>query len=403
MPTVNRPAVHQPPSGLSSRSGRHTPSISSRPSLATGGTSTNHEMISASGRITPSHTFSSITTTTTPTRNQPRYGTNTRISRNAPASSKPSLSYNQGSPTTPGRDIHSNSDIFAQESKTIPTLSNGVGDGSSTIHSRYVRTPHAIRPRVPSSVAMPPPPSPIANPLRRPPIVNGESPSEDEGPCMAGAGRYPLPSMTSPSPSLPTPTDNLKSEPEIAAVNPQSVAAASIPLHREDEDLQHCVTMQVGESDESYNHIEVLRDSNQILLNEISQLQTKLHQSEAALTERSTAADAIQQAFQELNKQRVDNEQKLKELERQLSEAVASRSLLKQTLQLKEARESERELIVTGKNARIGVLEAHVTQLATQSETEKKELSLQVEELRRAGQVRFSSAGYYYYLVASCH
>ena len=402
MPTVNRPAVHQPPSAAPSRSGRHTPSISSRPSLA-GGTSTSHDIFSASGRITPSHTFTSITTTTTPTRNQPRYGTNSRISRNAPATGKQSQSYKPSSPTTPGRDIHSNSETFAHENKTYPTLSNGVGDGPSTIHSRYVRTPHAVRPRVPSAVAMPPPPSPISNPLRRPPIVNGESPSEDEGQCMSGAGRYPSLSMTSPLPSLPTPADNLKSGPEIAAVNPQSVGAISIPLHKEDEDLQRCASMQVGESDESYHHVEVLRDSNQNLLNEISQLQTKLRQSEAALTERSSAADAIQQAFQELNKQRVDNEQRLKELERQLSEAVASRNLLKQTLQLKEAQESEHELIVTGKSARIGVLEAHVKQLATQSEAEKKELSSQVEELRRAGQVRVSSAGYYYYLVVSCH
>jgi hypothetical protein len=71
-------------------------------------------------------------------------------------------------------------------------------------------------------------------------------------------------------------------------------------------------------------------------------------------------------------------------------ETVASRDLLKETLHLKDAQETERESILKGKTARIGELEVQVKRLAAQSDVEKRELTVQIEELRRAGQVCLS-------------
>ena len=189
---------------------------------------------------------------------------------------------------------------------------------------------------------------------------------------------------TSPSPPLLTASHSIKPGLEFTTVTPQSRYAGS-SLHRNDTEESQSLTakglVEPGNAEGSDG-------ANQMLLNEISHLRGKLHQSEAALAERNSAEHANRQALQNLSQQQADNEQRVRNLERQLLETVASRDLLKESFHLKEAQETERESILKGKTARITELEAQAKSLAAQSDAEKRELTMQIEELRRAGQVR---------------
>lgn len=124
----------------------------------------------------------------------------------------------------------------------------------------------------------------------------------------------------------------------------------------------------------------------------VVELEASLRTSERSLTERDSKVESLERTIQEsildIEKAKSEAEARIRDIQSKLDDKEALVSQLKELIEAKEGLQSENDAVLNAKNAEISVLEARVQKAYAELEEERRELGGQVEELRKAGQVR---------------
>lgn len=124
----------------------------------------------------------------------------------------------------------------------------------------------------------------------------------------------------------------------------------------------------------------------------ISELETQVRFHERAIKERESRLDSIGRELknkeEEIEKVRVEGDARVRELKAKLDDAEALIDSLRAAVEeVREGKKEEAEAIVGAKDKEIALLNAKVSRLTSEFEGEKTDLTSQIEELRKAGQV----------------
>lgn len=263
-------------------------------------------------------------------------------------------------------------------------------------HRPSLNTP---RPRIPSSVAMPPPPNPV--PLNssssqrspngdpdRPPssldLVTSAQTLQDRINRLVAGDTPTDESPSQPSHSPTTPAD--VSMPEGSEVGLPALNASLESLQKENLSLRETIT-SLRANDEKHHATERERDT---ALSSLAEMEKEVRGLERRLNEKDSRFEALErshsQTAAELERSRTESEARLNDLQAKLQTGEALVKSLKQAIEVKEGAEHESGALLKAKNAEIALLEGRLEKVSTELDIERKELGAQIEELRQAGQ-----------------
>lgn len=165
------------------------------------------------------------------------------------------------------------------------------------------------------------------------------------------------------------------------------------------ENSQLRVNAELGE--DNSKRLEALLVDQKHTASRIVELESVIRTTERTISERDSAIEALERAAQQtvldIEKVKGDAEARVRDIQSKLDDRDALVTNLKDALQTKEGLQSENDAVLQAKDAEIALLEARVQKAYSDLEDERRELGGQVEELRRAGQVRLIlTMGYVY-------
>ncbi|EIN11336.1 hypothetical protein PUNSTDRAFT_141741 [Punctularia strigosozonata HHB-11173 SS5] len=435
-PTTNSRIVSRPPSVASSRGGRVTPSLSGRVTPSASSTSFGGRITpsmstssrTSFGRVTPSAVLGRVTPGTTPAaraRTKPgasiKYGLSTtsptaetKITPGSRASKYVGVTAKQ----LTARDLNTTSPPTYAGGSMSPSLSNfstvhesalvgspyntpkpgsriaGLGLGSpSTTPSKTRPSLGTPRARVPSSIAMPPPPSPSSRSVSlNDPDIRPRSSAE-----LVSDGRQLQDRIEGLLSGKVTPTSQ-------AAISPRpSSAASAFSAVMGDDAIKRLQAQLDGIQAENMRLREhlVAKDSNEesysraleekeAAFRQLAALEALSKAKEASTRELNLKVETLERNLLEAqsDKERAtaEAEGRVINLQSKLEEADILVRSLKDAAEAKEGAEVENGAIVRAKDAEITLLQSRVEKITIQLDTERKELGAQIDELRQAGQ-----------------
>ena len=128
------------------------------------------------------------------------------------------------------------------------------------------------------------------------------------------------------------------------------------------------------------------------LSSRISELEDLSRTFEAKVGERDATIKDLQQIAKQntldTEKLRSESDARLRDLQAKLDDRDALVTELKKLLEEKDGLQTKNDAVIRAKDAEIALLEARVQKACHELEEERKELGMQVDELRKAGQVR---------------
>ena len=158
------------------------------------------------------------------------------------------------------------------------------------------------------------------------------------------------------------------------------------------ENSQLRANAELGE--DNSKRIENLLADQKHTASRIAELESLVRTTERTVSERDSTIEALERAAQQMTldieKARGDAEARVRDIQSKLDDRDALVTNLKDALQTKEGLQSENDAVLRAKDAEIALLEARVQKAYNDLEDERRELGGQVEELRRAGQVRLT-------------
>ncbi|KAI0085120.1 hypothetical protein BDY19DRAFT_967250 [Irpex rosettiformis] len=440
-PTTGYGNYSRPSSAASARNGRVTPSFP--PSAPNGRKTPSHTLINGrvtpvlpSGRITPS----AFTTRSTPatvipstrtratavTRNNPiptkakapesiitpgsraskyvgmtaKQLSNTRTGATSPAGKS------VGSPTSFGLSSPPRSANLTSPSRSRTlsgpftpragrTQSVGVGTPAGT-PTRTRTGPGTPRARLPSSVSMPPPPSPSSSLTSRAVSLNDPTTRSDID-LMANSkviqdmiGNL----MTNKSPSSRPPssasvTSSLFAEQQLHLQN-ERLQARFDALEDENKRIRASLNFAESSVTTMTTRLATATETSEMSTSRIAELESLLRTAERTADERDSAIATLEQTAKEaianVEKAEVDWNTRVRDMQSQLDEKEQFIIRLKDLIETKEGLQSENDAVLAAKDTEIALLESRVQKAYTELEEERRDLSGQVDELRKAGQ-----------------
>lgn len=163
-------------------------------------------------------------------------------------------------------------------------------------------------------------------------------------------------------------------------------------LNAAEDESQRLRTRAEGAERDASQRIESLVAERDKHATRVAELEAAARTAERALTERDATMEALQrtadQAARDVDKARADGEARLRDVQSKLDDRDALIVQLKEAVEAREGEQSESAAVVKAKNTEIALLEARVEKAYAELEEERRELGAQVDELRRAGQVR---------------
>jgi CAP-Gly domain-containing linker protein 1 len=410
-PTVGPGSVYRPSSVASSRSGRITPSLSATFSSGiTTSRSSGRVTPSTSGRVTPSHSYGKIPGATP---GRPRIpamsktaasqsnnvdSLTSKITAGSRASKYVSMTAKQlksrpVGESTPPRKGHENDSSgpnplgpspsrhppspFTTPRQSLSARTSNIGtDGSSSTLFKGRTSMNTPRARIPSSVAMPPPPSPS-----RPPSSPSRSMARND---LSADLSFP---RLDGSATLESPTSHGSFALAEKQADIERLQSRLDALEYENERLRSAAAEPNVTDLAALSRQTDQAEQDQSLLIRIAELEERVQVAEVSYNDRSSLADSLQNAVANLERQREEGRQRLEELEARLAESVASVENLSTMVKLKEAGEKELNSILLSKNADLAAFEEQVKMLYAKFDDERRELGGQIDELRQAGQV----------------
>lgn len=279
---------------------------------------------------------------------------------------------------------------------------SNIGLGPLTLTPSKSKMVAPPRPRIPSAIAMPPPASPSTL-LGASRSMSLDDPSEeDEFSDLTLNGRrfqdkisaFMSGGMTSPSldrSSRPASSVSLRSGDNTSELRAEldRLQARLEATENENERLRN--TSENSESTIS-DRLTALVDERDKVQARVAELEISLRSKERLLSERDVKVEGLERAAKEavldLEKAKNDSESRTRDLISKLEDSETLISHLKEIVEAKEGEQSENNAALAVKNAEITMLESRVEKACTELEEERRILNGQVDELRKAGQVR---------------
>lgn len=287
---------------------------------------------------------------------------------------------------------------------------NGSGIPSVTPTKSRPPSNGTPRGRIPSSVAMPPPPSPIARSISASIddfkhasapeddgvdtsdlISNGQSLPDKVALLASGKSSSPSSSRAR-TPSSPAAVLTNDVQYLNASTSGQPLQLKVNNLQSDNDLLKDSVDKLEKRHMDSMQLAETLRAERDGALARVSTLENSAKTAERAANEQFVKLEALERALAnttaDMEKIRTDREARIRDLQSQLDDKETLVQNLKAAVEQKEGLESEADAVLKAKNAEIGLLEARVKKAYAELEADRKELGSQVDELRQAGQAR---------------
>lgn len=124
----------------------------------------------------------------------------------------------------------------------------------------------------------------------------------------------------------------------------------------------------------------------------LAETEKELRVMERKLSEKDSKVESLErsnaQTVAESERAKAENEARLNDVQTKLDSNEALVRSLKEAIEAKEGAEHESNTLLKAKNAEINLLEARLEKVSAELDGERKELGLQIDELRQAGQVR---------------
>lgn len=140
------------------------------------------------------------------------------------------------------------------------------------------------------------------------------------------------------------------------------------------------------------NRIASLTEERDKSAGRVVELEASARTSERSIGERDSTIESLHRAAQQstldIEKAKSDGEARVRDVQSKLDDKEALVAQLKELIDAKDGEQSENAAALAAKNAEIALLEARVQKAYQDLEEERKDLTAQVDELRRAGQVR---------------
>ncbi|RDX54967.1 hypothetical protein OH76DRAFT_1397294 [Lentinus brumalis] len=282
--------------------------------------------------------------------------------------------------------------------KPLGSRPSGIGMGLPTSNTPSKSRPsfsNTPRARIPSTIAMPPPPSP-SNSSRsvsyNGPLTPADAPLVSDLEMNNKLISERIAALTSSkTPASPRPESRVSTADSAHVLELQSqVERLQARLEASEDENKRLRARADGAEREASSRIEALvaeRDQNAA---RITELETAARTAERALTERTSQMEALQraaeQAKNELEKVRSEGETKLRDVQNKLEDKESLLTQLKEALNERDGEQSNSDAQLKAKNAEIALLESRVKTVSTELAEERKNLNEQIDELRRAGQ-----------------
>ncbi|KAL5523490.1 hypothetical protein ACEPAG_7663 [Sanghuangporus baumii] len=274
------------------------------------------------------------------------------------------------------------------------------------------------RARIPSAVAMPPPPSPSSIGSGQRSISLNDKPATptfsttSNETAVDDDGMESLASIQNNSKALqdkiqsllsgkPSRTESPKRRSSTTALqedplfSPKTVASRQLTQDRVDR-LERENARLKAELDEARlnaskpGETETLTTERDKALDRVKELESSLKTSERTVDERNTKIESLERSVQASNSVlqtlRAEEEARVKDLEAKLEDSQTLIASLKEAIEAKANEAGQNEGLLQAKDAEIALLEGRVKKAATDLEETRKDLSAQIEELRHAGQ-----------------
>ena len=418
-------AIQRPSSVASARGGRITPASSGRITPSFFSTSRTPSATLYNGRVTPSTgrttpaTNGWVTPGTTPATNV-RRASKTPISKPATTSLTDKITAGSRaakymsmtaqqlssrdrndraeSPAARGSE-NLNSAMFPAMQRTIPsptyqsgspfsTPKAGLGRLSLVKNSSPARSQLTARVRIPSSVAMPPPPSPKHLPNRAPGTEEGPPKKLDVHDTFIVKEK--LLTLTSSS-SRPGSSTSFRSTGTDDLNLIEQLQSRLDAVEYENERLRTSSEVDVG------GHLKALQSERQEIIDRSLRLE-----GEISLLESKLAAHASQIETLHTEKESLTAQVTISQGEALASRLARQQDLDTHAIQLKALREeidchgranSEKDNIIKSNALALEQLSADFERVCKEFEEERKELGVQIDELRTAGQVSLFTYG----------
>lgn len=240
-------------------------------------------------------------------------------------------------------------------------------------------------PPVPHNRTMLPPPSP-ARSVRSVSVLSDASRgvAEDVGDILFGSkNSQDIPSlMETMSPASPA----LRAR----DIELEELRLKVLSLESQNKDLRE--SLLAVKVDDNSETVERLERELETLTKKLPELEDKLRGNERTLSERQTKIDgldrAVADAQDETKRAKAEGESRVKDVRAKFDESEALVTSLKKVIDDKSEAADANNAQLQAKNAEIEVLQGKVTRLSADLESERKELTSQVDDLRQAGQVR---------------
>lgn len=280
---------------------------------------------------------------------------------------------------------------FTPRAARSQAIGVGVPAGTPTKTRTALNTPRA---RVPSAVAMPPPPSPsgpslqsrsvslndpILKPQREYASLDGPGGSVD-----FKSGRVSSLDRTS------RPSSSASSYPELQLQN-ERLQARLDALEDENRRLMTDASNAEGSLSSLSGRLDSLTREQDTAAARITDLEFSLRTAERTVGERDSTIESlersVQQSVLDVEKVRSEGEARARDIQSKLDDKEALVIQLKEIVEAKEGLESENDAVLSVKNTEISLLESRVQKAYIELEEERRELGAQVDELRKAGQV----------------
>lgn len=300
-----------------------------------------------------------------------------------PGSPRRSLGQPSSTPTSTPKPLRVSGGLATPRSRpSLPTALTPKASRTSLDSNRNNDMPP---PPVPLSRTTLPPPSP-ARSLRSVSVLSDASRgvAEDVGDVLFGSKN------SQDGPSLIETMSPASPTPHARDIELEELRLKVLNLESQNKDLR--ASLLAVKVDDSSETVERLERELETSTKKLSELEDKLHGNERTLIERQSKMDsldrAVADAHEETRRAKSEGESRVKDVQAKLDESEALVTSLKKVIDDKSEVADRNNAQLQAKDAEIEVLQGKVTRLSADLESDRKELTSQVDDLRQAGQVR---------------
>jgi len=199
----------------------------------------------------------------------------------------------------------------------------------------------------------------------------------------------PPPHISSTSPSRPSSVTSLRSAFPDNDLQQNVLHSRLESLERENASLREAA--EAARTNDSLLH--ALEGERDAAIASVSSTENQLRTLERKFAERESKFESLERAAlqttSELERLKNEHEARVAYLQAKIDTNELLVKSLKEAIAMKEGAEHDRDALLKAKNDEIGLLEGRLDKVSGELEADRKELNVQIDELRQAGQVSY--------------